>query len=101
METKLGALTLGYKGMAFRGQYIDLDKIIPTQLVYSNAGADIRLEHVVNFSIGGSSGWSFGGSGSYSNTTTKEKSSVFIGNKELYITKITELAVAAKISYVY
>jgi hypothetical protein len=99
-ETKLASLTLGYKGMAFKGQYMDLDKIIPTQLVYSEPSTDFRLEHIFNFSFGGSTGWSFGGSASYSNATKKEKSS-FFGSRELYDTKITEYSAAAKMSYVF
>jgi hypothetical protein len=99
-ETKIGSLTLGYKGMGFMGQFIELDKIIPTQLVYSNSGDDLRLEHVFNFAFGGSSGLSFGGSASYGNSKTKEKSTTFAGSSK-YDTKTTEMAVAVKIGYVY
>jgi hypothetical protein len=99
-EAKLGFLTLGYKGMAFKGNFIDFDKIVPLQLVYSNPDSKIRLEHIINFSFGGSTGWSFGGSGSYSKADKKEKSSTF-GSSELYPTKVTELSASLKASFVY
>lgn len=97
-ETKIYKLTLGYKGMAFKGPYTDLDRIIQNQLVFGNMGQKTRLEHVVNFSLGSSSGMTYGASGSYSKTNTLEKSNIFISNNK-HNTETKAMSVSVKIGH--
>ena len=79
-ETKIAGFTLGYKGMAYRGQYTDFDRLIQSQMIFSNLGSDTRIEHTFNFTLGGASGLGIGGSASYSNSNTPEKSNLFSSN---------------------
>ena len=100
IERKFSTLTLGYKGMYFKGQFLDLDKIIQNQLVYRSTGSDVRLEHLFNFSFGGSKGFTFGGSASYSKYTTKEVSTVY-SSSDKHDTEIKSMALGVRIGYVY
>lgn len=99
-ERRFSKLILGYKGMAFQGEFIDLNKLIQNQLVYATSGDDIRLEHVLNFSIGSSKGLSVGASASYSNTVGEEKSSIYAGSDK-HDTKSTAMSVSARVGYTY
>lgn len=99
-EFKIWSITFGYKGMMFKGSYMDLDKIIQSQMVYGNLGDETRLEHVFNFSLGGDTGFGLGGSASFSSSTTKEKSNIFF-SKNKHETKSTEVAASIKLSYNY
>lgn len=100
LERKFSRLTLGYKGMFYKGQFLDFDKIIQNQLVYRSTGDDVRLEHIFNFSFGGSKGFSLGGSASYSNYTAKETSSIY-ASSDKHDTEIKAMSVALRIGYVY
>ena len=93
-------MTFGYKLNAYKGGFIELDKVIQAQLVYGGAGDDMRLEHIVNFSFGGDKGFNFGVSASVSSSSEPEKNGLFFsGNK--HPTETKEFGVAAKIGLVY
>ena len=97
-EIKWGAVTLGYKGMAFKGRYQDLDRIIQTRLVFGDIGQDTRLEHRFNFSLGGTSGINLGGAASFSKTTTKEKALLFSSDNK-HETQTQAIGLSGKLSY--
>jgi hypothetical protein len=99
-ERRFGKLILGYKGMYYRGNFLDFDRVIPIQLVYQGAGDEGRIENVFNFSFGPDKGFSMGGSIFASNTKTKEKSSVFTSeNKHDTQTKL--FGISIRMGYVY
>lgn len=97
-EYKMSFATIGYKGMFYTGQYMDLDKIIPTQLVYSTQPDDSRLLHIINFSFGGNSKFNFGGSAAYSKSVSEEKSTVFL-SKNKHPTETTAMSASLKFTY--
>lgn len=100
-EMKLSFITFGYKLNAYQGGFMELDKVIQSQLVYSStAGNDTRLEHIVNFSFGGDKGFNFGVSGSFSSSSEPEKNGLFFSTNK-HPTETKEIAVAAKIGFVY
>lgn len=99
-ERKLGPIILGYKGMYFKGQFMDFDKMIPTQMVYKNSGDEGRLEHVINFMLKPEKGLSIGASVSISNTKTQEKSS-YIMSENKHDTTIKSFGIGVKIGYVW
>ena len=100
IESKLSKFCIGYKVMAFKGNFVDPDRIIKTLLVYDNDATETRLEHVLNFSLGAETGLNFGASASYSKTNTKEKSSLFASTNK-HDTDVREISFSAKASYSY
>lgn len=100
-EKRFSSFMLGYKFMGFKGNFLELDKIIQNQLVYANQGSDLRMEHVINFAFGGTRGFSFGGSASYSDTEIDEKSSLDPTNENLYPTKVRAMSIGLRLGYVY
>jgi|GEM_PF-2970271 hypothetical protein len=100
-EKRFSSFIIGYKFMGYKGNYLELDKIIQNQLVYSSQGSDTRMEHVINFAFGGSKGFSFGASGSYSDTEIDEKSSLDPTGEDLYPTKVRSFSVGLRLGYVY
>ena len=99
-EHRIGDIILGYKGMYYRGPYIDLDQFIQDQLIYSNSSEDSRLEHVFNFTFGKGDGFTFGGSYSYSNTKTKQFSSI-LESENKHETKTKAQSFGVRLGYVY
>ena len=100
-EKRFSSFIIGYKFMGYKGNYMELDKIIQNQLVYSSQGSDMRMEHVINFAFGGSRGFSFGASGSYSDTEIDEKSSLDPSGEDLYPTKVRSMSIGLRLGYVY
>lgn len=100
LEGKIKGIILGYKGMAYKGQFIDFEKIIPTQMVYKNSGDELRLEHIINFMLKPEKGFSIGGSFSMSNTETQEKSSIIMSSNK-HDTKIKSMGFSVKLGYVW
>lgn len=100
LERRFGKLILGYKGMYFLGNFMDFDRVIPIQLVYSNSGSAGRLENSFNFSLGSDKGLSLGGSIFASNTKTQEKSGVF-SSTEKHDTTTKLFGVSVRLGYVY
>lgn len=99
-EMKLSFITVGYKLNAYSGGFIELDKVIQAQLIYSGGGDETRLEHIVNFSFGGDKGFNFGLSGGFSSSSEPEKNGLFFTTRK-HATETTEISVAAKIGFVY
>ena len=99
-EARIESLVLGYKGMLFRGNFIELDKIIQDQLIYQYSGESTRLEHMFNFSFGAKEGFTFGGNLSFANTSTKEYSSIFETTKK-NPTKTSYITVGVRAGYSY
>jgi hypothetical protein len=98
IETKIGFLTIGYKGMAFQGNFIELDKIVKTKMVYGNPGVETRIEHDVTISLGGDSGFSLGGTGGYSKSVTEQKSILF-GTTEKHPTTLEGMFIKGYLTY--
>jgi hypothetical protein len=98
LETRFGHATFGYKGVAYRGSFIDIDKLVQSQLIYVNQNKSTRLEHTFNFSLNGSKGCFIGAMAMFSNSNAEEFSSVFT-SKETHQTKTRSFSLAAKIGY--
>lgn len=101
IETKLGGLTLGYKFAQYTGRFTEIQNLLPSQLLYPNAGNEPRVEHIINFSLGASKGFSFGVSGFISETETEE-SSVLIANSEEKLPSTSKAqGVSIRVGYVF
>ncbi|MGE3610566.1 MAG: hypothetical protein AB7I27_13330 [Bacteriovoracaceae bacterium] len=99
-ERRFGKLVLGYKGMYYKGNYMDYDQIIQNQLIYRNMVDDARISHIFNFAYGGDKGFSLGVSGGVSNIKNKEKSSIY-SSSEKHDTTTKSVSMGARIGYVY
>lgn len=99
-ETKIKGIILGYKGMYFKGPFMDFDRVVPIQMVYKSAGDEARLENQFNFMLKPEKGFSIGASVSMSNTKTKEKSSVIMSENK-HDTSTKSFGVGATIGYVW
>lgn len=101
IETKLWGLAVGYTGRMYQDGYQDPEDTVINQLIYENSVED-RVEHIINFSLGGSSGLSFGGSFSFSETEGDEinpMEPISLGNT--YKTKTKQVGLMAKLGYVW
>lgn len=98
LETKIGHVSLGYKGAGYRGSFIDVDKLVQSQLVYLNQSEDTRVEHTFNFALSSDKGCTVGFMGMYSSSSANEYSSIF-NSKETHQTKSKSYSLATKIGY--
>lgn len=100
IERRFERLTLGYKGMMYKGNFMDMDQIIHHQLIYSNIGSDTRLQHVFNFTWGRERGITLGVSGGVSSSKAKEKSTIFT-SKDTHETTTKSSTIGARVGYVF
>lgn len=101
LESKLYGLTLGYTGRIYEDGYLDPEQTVVNQLIYGNSLED-RTEHIINFSLGGSSGLSLGGSITYSETEGEEISPIEpAALNRKYKTKTTQMGAMVKLGYVW
>lgn len=101
VEGKVFGITLGYTGRQYNDGYLDQEQTVTNQLVFGNS-LESRIEHIVNFSLGGESGLSFGGSFSISEVEGEEPSPIepaALENK--YDTTSKHMGVMAKVGYVW
>lgn len=98
-EARLRWFSVGFRFRSIKGNYVDLEDIISTNLLYDNLGEnDTRTETTFNFSFGDSSGFSPSLFYTQSQVTSDEKSPVFDnGLKFKAVTKST--AYGATLSY--
>lgn len=101
IETKFGVITLGYKFAQYTGRFTEIKNLLPSQLLYPNAGNEPRVEHTVNFSLGGSKGLSFGVSAFLSETETQESSILIANSQDKLNTTTKAQGVAVKLGYVF
>lgn len=102
IEGQLAGLTLGYTGMIFTGGFSDLERVMYDNLIYSSSLYETRLEHIFNFSFGGSGkGHSFGGSASYANVETQETSKIDTDSTQKYTTTTIVLGASVKYGYAF
>ena len=99
-ETKMGGLTLGYRGRYFIDSYDDLETTTSNRLVYAGLADEPRLEHTVNFSLGKDKGLSFSGSVSYSKVENEEKNTLFIVDAK-QPTTTTAMGVQVSVGYAF
>jgi hypothetical protein len=77
-ETKLSYFSAGIRFRSIKGNYIDLEDIISSNILYDTIGAnDTRNEMTFNFSLGDSRGFSPAIFYTQSKITSQEKSPVF------------------------
>lgn len=95
-EARLKWFAVGMRFRSIKGNYVDLEDIISTNLLYdSMADSDTRTETSFNFSLGDTKGFSPSAYYMISETTTKEKSPVFDnGEKFKAVTKSTAYGVS-------
>jgi hypothetical protein len=77
-ETRLSFVSLGLRFRSYKGNYVDLEDIISTNLLYDSMGAnDTRTEMSFNFSLGDTKGFSPSVYYTQSELTSQESSDIY------------------------
>jgi hypothetical protein len=98
-EGKFGKLGLGVRVRQINGNFTDLEQLISSNMLYSNAeDSDSRLENSFNFSYGSGKGFSLSGFYSTSKSETEEENQLF---DDKYPTTTTTTAYGLGVSYIY
>lgn len=91
-EIRISKLSLGIRTRQIKGNYIDLENIISSNLLYGELTKDdTRLENSFNFGWGDGKGFSFSAFYTQSTVTSSEKDPAF-GTDEKYDAKTTSKA---------
>ena len=100
-EIKFSRFAIGGRVRQYRGNFVDLEDIISSNLLYGSLGKDdTRLETALNFTLGKGKGLSFSGYFSTSKVNSEEESPVF-SNGEKYKAVTTSQAFGVNVSYIY
>jgi hypothetical protein len=100
-EVKIFSLGLGVRYRIIKGNFIDLNDIITSSLLYEKIqSSDIRKEISFNFSLGDSKGISPSAFYTFSKVTTSETSPVF-DNGTSFEARTTTKAMGVSLSYVF
>lgn len=99
-EFKVWGIAIGYTGRAFMSGFQDAEQALNTRIIFFKR-EDFRIEHNINFSLGGSSGLSISGSASLSETKGKEPLSATAPSELEYETTTKLLVLSAKVGYVW
>lgn len=71
-EIKIGKLGLGIKTNFIKNVFKDIDKIVPSQLLFGNMAGSSRLENIINFAYGDTKGFAISGAAFYSKFNSEE-----------------------------
>lgn len=100
-EIRISKLSLGIRTRQIKGNYVDLENIISSNLLYGELTQDdTRLENSFNFGWGDGKGFSFSAFYTQSTVNSSEKDPAF-GTDEFYDAETTSKAFGANISYTY
>lgn len=99
-EFKVWGITLGYTGRAYMNGFEDPELIVNNRLIFFTP-SDMRIEHNINFALGGSSGLSVSGGASLSESSQKEPKSAIDPRTLTYDTTTKLLILSAKVGYAW
>ena len=100
-EVRFGKLSLGARASLNKGNFTDLEDLISSKLLYSEAGPDTeRVETSFNFGYGADQGLSFSAFYTQSETKSEEISSIFQGDTQ-YPATTTSTAMGVGLSYYF
>ena len=97
-EFRISGIRLGYTGRAYINGYFDQEKQLYNSLIFL-ATEDMRIEHIVNFSLGGDKGLSF--SGSFSMSEIENKEPITLTEPISYPTKTELMVISANVGYAF
>lgn len=99
-EFKVWGIAIGYTGRAYMSGFQDAEQALNNRILFFKR-EDFRLEHNINFALGGSSGLSISASASLSETKGKEPLSATAPETLTYETTTKLIVLSAKLGYVW